>query len=329
LADFIPVDLTPMIDVTVENFEAEVIAASSQIPVLLDFWAPWCGPCKSLGPVLEKLELDYAGRFKLVKINSDDEQQLSQAFGIRSIPTCVLMMDGKPVDGFMGALPEGKLREFLDKHLPGKDELLAEEDLNAAEELLAEGNADAALAKLQEALAVNPANDEARFEYVKLLMAIGELEKAQSALAPALAQIPLQLRFEALKHWGEALHFSETDERAQWQVAQFDALIEKNKRDFDTRLAKARLLMAAAEWTAAMDELLEIVMRDKTWNEGAARKNIVAVLELLTPAKPKGEQPVPGKSAGGIELTGKAAALNDPQAELVSKYRRKLSMALN
>ena len=318
-----------MIDVTVENFEAEVIAASSQIPVLLDFWAPWCGPCKSLGPVLEKLELDYAGRFKLVKINSDDEQQLSQAFGIRSIPTCVLMMDGKPVDGFMGALPEGKLREFLDKHLPGKDELLAEEDLNAAEELLAEGNADAALAKLQEALAVNPANDEARFEYVKLLMAIGELEKAQSALAPALAQIPLQLRFEALKHWGEALHFAETDERAQWQVAQFDALIEKNKRDFDTRLAKARLLMAAAEWTAAMDELLEIVMRDKTWNEGAARKNIVAVLELLTPAKPKGEQPVPGKSAGGIELTGKAVALDDPQAELVSRYRRKLSMALN
>ena len=318
-----------MIDVTVENFEAEVIAASSQIPVLLDFWAPWCGPCKSLGPVLEKLELDYAGRFKLVKINSDDEQQLSQAFGIRSIPTCVLMMDGKPVDGFMGALPEGKLREFLDNHLPGEDALLAEKDLNAAEDLLAEGNADAALAKLQEALAVNPANDDARFEYVKLLMAIGELEKAQSALAPALAQIPLQLRFEALKHWGEALHFAETDERAQWQVAQFDALIEKNKRDFDTRLAKARLLMAAAEWTAAMDELLEIVMRDKTWNEGAARKNIVAVLELLTPAKPKGEQPVPGKSAGGIELTGKAAALADPQAELVSKYRRKLSMALN
>ena len=318
-----------MIDVTVENFEAEVIAASSQIPVLLDFWAPWCGPCKSLGPVLEKLELDYAGRFKLVKINSDDEQQLSQAFGIRSIPTCVLMMDGKPVDGFMGALPEGKLREFLDKHLPGEDALLAEKDLNAAEDLLAEGNADAALAKLQEALAVNPANDDARFEYVKLLMAIGELEKAQSALAPALAQIPLQLRFEALKHWGEALHFAETDERAQWQVAQFAALIEKNKRDFDTRLAKARLLMAAAEWTAAMDELLEIVMRDKTWNEGAARKNIVAVLELLTPAKPKGEQPVPGKSAGGIELTGKAVALDDPQAELVSRYRRKLSMALN
>jgi putative thioredoxin len=239
------------------------------------------------------------------------------------------MMGGKPVDGFMGALPEGKLREFLDKHLPGENELLAEEDLSAAEELLAEGHADAALAKLQEALAVNPANDDARFEYVKLLMAVGELDKAQTALAPAMAQIPLQLRFEALHHWGQALHFANTDERAHWQLAQFDALIEKNKRDFDTRLAKARLLMAAAEWTAAMDELLEIVMRDKTWQEEVARKNIVAVLELLTPVKAKGEQPITGKSAGGIELTGKAAALDDPQAELVSKYRRKLSMALN
>jgi putative thioredoxin len=273
--------------------------------------------------------VEYAGRFKLVKINSDDEQPLSQAFGIRSIPTCVLMIGGKPADGFMGALPEGKLREFLDKHLPSEGELIAQEDLSEAEALLAQGDTGSALAKLQEALAINPANDDARFDYVKLLMAMGELEQAQSALAPALAQIPLQLRFDALRHWWEALHFATTDERAHWTWPQFDDLIEKNKRDFDTRMAKARLLMAAAEWTAAMDELLEIVMRDKAWNEEAARKNIVAILELLTPPKPKGEQPVPGKSAGGIELTGKTAALEDPQAELVSKYRRRLSMALN
>ena len=318
-----------MIDVTVENFEAEVLQASSQIPVLVDFWAPWCGPCKSLGPVLEKLEADYGGRFKLVKINSDDEQQLAQAFGIRSIPTCVLIKDGKPADGFMGALPEGKVREFLDKHLPSTDELIAEEDLSEAEQLLAQGDTSSALAKLQEALAVNPANDEARFDYVKLLIAMGELNTAQAALAPALAQIPLQLRFEALHHWLQAMVFATTDERGQWELAQFDALIDKNKRDFDTRLAKARLLMAAGQWTEAMDELLEIIMRDKAWSDQAARKHFVAILELLTPPKPKGDAPVPGKSAGGIELTGKAAAIEDPHAEMLSRYRRKLSMALN
>ena len=318
-----------MIDVTVENFEAEVLQASTQIPVLVDFWAPWCGPCKSLGPVLEKLEADYGGRFKLVKINSDDEQQISQAFGIRSIPTCVLIKDGKPADGFMGALPEGKVREFLDKHLPSPDELIAEEDLSEAEQLLAQGDTSSALAKLQEALAVNPANDEVRFDYVKLLIAMGELETAQAALAPALAQIPLQLRFDALHHWLQAMVFATTDERGQWELAQFDALIEKNKRDFDTRLAKARLLMAAGQWTQAMDELLEIIMRDKAWSDQAARKHFVAILELLTPPKAKGDAPVPGKSAGGIELTGKAAAIEDPHAEMLSRYRRKLSMALN
>ena len=114
-----------MINVTIENFDDEVVAASMQTPVLVDFWAPWCGPCKVIGPLLEKIETDYAGRFKLAKIDSDAQQELSQAFGIRSIPTCVLMFQGKPVDGFTGALPEGKIKEFLDKHLPEGDVLEA------------------------------------------------------------------------------------------------------------------------------------------------------------------------------------------------------------
>jgi putative thioredoxin len=278
---------------------------------------------------LKKLETEYAGRFKLVKINSDDEQQLAGAFGIRSIPTCVLMVGGRPADGFMGALPEGQVKQFLDKHLPSEQELEAEHDLEEAEAALADGDTDAALAKLQEALAINPANHDARHDYVKLLISLGELELAETALAPALTQIPQPLRFLALQHWLQALQFATTDERANWSLEAFDELIAQNKRDFDTRMAKSRLLMAAGEWTAAMDELLEIVMRDKNWEDGLARKTIVSILELLTPPPAKEAASASGKTAGGIELSGHANAAQDPQAELVSRYRRRLSMALN
>ena len=119
-----------MIDVTLENFEAEVIAASMAVPVLVDIWAPWCGPCKSLGPVLEQVETEYAGRFILVKLDADKVPeiagQLSQLLGVRSIPLCVLFKGGQPVDGFVGAVPADEVRAFLDKHVPGASEVAAE-----------------------------------------------------------------------------------------------------------------------------------------------------------------------------------------------------------
>lgn len=318
-----------MINVTTENFDAEVIQASLSTFVLVDFWAEWCGPCKALGPLLEKLEVDYAGRFTLVKIDSDAQQELSQAFGIRSLPTCILMKDGKPLDGFMGALPEGKVREFLDKHLPSDDDLMAEADAQEAQQALAPGDTASAQTRLAEALAAQPNNDDIRFDYVKLLMGIGQLDEADVALAPGLAQIPVPLRFAALHQWLNAMRFVTTDPRGQWEIAQFDALIAANKRDFDTRFAKSRVLMAQGDYTAAMDELLEIIMRDKKWDEEAPRKTFIAILELLTPPKPKTDVNATGKTASGIEIAGKSAVQEDPQAAMVSTYRRKLSMMLN
>ncbi|WP_341909557.1 thioredoxin [Polaromonas sp. YR568] len=297
-----------MIDVTLANFEQEVVAASMTTPVLIDFWAPWCGPCKSLGPILEKVEVAYGGRFKLVKIDSDQEQQLGAAFGIRSIPTCILMMNGQPVDGFAGALPEGKVKEFLDKHLPPAPEAPPE-----AEEALPDPAADpeAALEKLQHTVATNPADDNARFDYIKLLIQLGRLDDAKVAFAPVIAQTGVVRRFDSLQRWMNAIDFAAASPDAAAAVAALDARIAGNKRDFEARFDKAKYLTAAGRWTDALDELLDILMRDKTWSEDLARKTYIAVLDVMEAPKPK-------VADGQIP----------PEDPTVATYRRRLSSVI-
>jgi putative thioredoxin len=297
-----------MINVTAANFEAEVIEASMDTPVLVDFWAPWCGPCKVIGPLLEKLEKDYKGRFKLAKIDSDQEQELSQAFGIRSIPTCVLMVGGKPVDGFMGAVPEGQLKSFLDKHLPPADVLEAEVTGESVSDAPDENDPQARREALQQAVLQRPEDDDARFAYVKFLLQGGELEAARAALVPALPRIGLVRRIDSLNRWIDAIDFAARHGAPEAAMAQQDARIGANKRDFDARFDKARLLMAAQQWTEAMDELLEILMRDKSWNEELARKQFVAILDII--------EPPPVKVADGQI---------PPVDPVVATYRRRLS----
>lgn len=312
-----------MIDITLANLEADLIGASRTLPVLLDIWAPWCGPCKTLGPVLEKLEVAYAGRFKLAKLNADEQPeiagQLSQMFGVRSIPFCVLFVDGQPVDGFVGALPESEVRGFLDKHVPSAEEEAAAEEVDEARELLASGDADEALNKLFDAVEIDPKNATARAELLRALLQLGRTDEARAVYAPVANPVLQDAKLAASGHWLAAQEAA----RETPPAAELEAAIAANKRDFDARFALAQLHFAQGQFTDALDALLEIILRDRAWRDELARKTYVAILELMTkpPTKPGSDAP-----QGKLELAGRAAAL--PADPVLDAYRRKLSMAL-
>lgn len=278
------------IDVDAESFQREVVDASRQAPVLVDFWAPWCGPCRTLTPVLEKLAEQYQGKFRLAKVNSDENPELSRQFGVRSIPSVKAFVDGNLVNEFLGARPESAVREFIDALLPSPADLLRRE----AAELAAQGDRDRALAKLAEAAELEPLNDTVHADTAELLLAAGRVAEAKAAAARMGPLASQDRRISALL---AQLRFAG---EATADAPALEARIAAHPEDLEARLQLARLLVTQQRLEPALEQLLEIIRRDRKWNAEAGRKTMLAVFDLL----------------GG-------------QGELVSKYRRQLAAALN
>jgi putative thioredoxin len=253
-----PQDLS--FDVTEADFRQTVLERSLEVPVLLDCWAPWCGPCRNLKPVLEKLVQAYGGRFVLAKLNTDEAPQISAALQIRSIPLVVLFVGGRPVDQFMGAQPEGQIRQFLDKHL-GPQVSEAEQIRQEAAEA---PDAETAEALLREALSYEPDNAAVLLDLAERVIARGDLEESEQILLA----VPETERKD--RHAGLLKRIELARNRPQGDPAALAARIATNGKDFEARFALAALQVYEGDFNAAFDQLLEVVLRDKAeWREKA------------------------------------------------------------
>ncbi|MFH1603568.1 MAG: co-chaperone YbbN [Pseudomonadota bacterium] len=272
-----------------EAFERDVLKASQETPVLVDFWAPWCAPCRALKPILEKLAVEYQGRFLLAKVNSDEHPQLSARLGVRSIPNVKAFVDGKLADEFTGALPEKAVRAFLDRLIPTPGEKLR----RVARSLLMQGDFDEAERHLRSALELEPANHAIRLDLVELLLAKNNQAEADVLITP----IPERERDERAERLYSVLALWKRSQQLP-AIADLEARLAANPDDLQSRLALGERLVADKRYESALAALLEVVRADKGAMRTGARKLMLDVFNLAD------------------------------QPELVSRYRKLLAGAL-
>jgi putative thioredoxin len=265
---------------SLETFTADVLEASRQVPVVVDFWAPWCGPCKQLGPALEKVVNDAKGAVRLVKINIDENQELARQLRIQSIPTVYAFRDGQPVDGFMGAIPESQLRAFVQQLTGGAAGHDQTEDLlAAADEAFRAGDVSGAAQAYGHVLQEEPGHPRAVAGLARSYLKSGDVERARTTLGLVR---PDGVSDEAIRTVDAELKLREQAVSAG-DSAELRKRLEQNPNDHQARFNLALSLDSKGNREAAIEELLEIVRRDRKWNDDAARKHLVTFFEAMGP----------------------------------------------
>lgn len=260
-------------DVTQADFAERVLARSHEVPVLVDFWADWCGPCRMLAPVLHKLAEDYGGKLIVAKVNSDAEQALAAQYAVRSLPTVKLFRDGAVVDEFMGAQPESVIRELLERHVPRESDAVRENALA----VWRSGDAAAAAAMLREAAEQDPGNAKIVPDLARVLLAQGEADEAEQLLRG----LPANRAEDAdVKRLLASAHFARLVKDAPASDA-LKARVDAQPDDLAARERLAARWILEGSYEAGMDALLQIMRKNRKYNDDAGRRGLLAAFELL------------------------------------------------